>query len=228
MISPLQFPPSRVYKPVSYLPDSSAVERILPSEVSVPFSYYYTLYYTYFLSYSIWSWSLNPSLIPATLLKYIHMKFSSISLITAGLAAIAGSTIAAPGPLHARALIVDDLFKRQNDWQKKHLVVAATLHQSSSENWRASEAAKTTSDSGETYGIKTPEEWGQLSDRHLKVFKEHTIKCMEHLNAAEQLDKGPKYNDLHKDYRAAILGRKSGVHGRVLAEADRRLPNRPA
>jgi len=34
-----------IYKPVSYLPNSSAVERILPSEVS-PFTYY-TLSYTY-------------------------------------------------------------------------------------------------------------------------------------------------------------------------------------
>ena len=44
------------------------------------------------------------------------MKLSSISLIAAGLAAIAGSVIAAPGPFYSREIDgepIDDLFKRQ-------------------------------------------------------------------------------------------------------------------
>jgi len=49
---PIRFrhhPSVSIYKPVSYIPDSSAVERILLSEVSVLFTYY-TLYCLYSFS----------------------------------------------------------------------------------------------------------------------------------------------------------------------------------
>jgi len=43
------------------------------------------------------------------------MKLSSISLIASALAATAGNTIAAPGPLHARSLEQGNLFERDID-----------------------------------------------------------------------------------------------------------------
>jgi len=148
------------------------------------------------------------------------MKFSSISLITAGLAAIAGSTIAAPAPLHARALIVDNLFKRQNDWQKKHLAVAKALYHSSIDNYHTSVAARTTS-MGPTHE-KTPAEWARLSDILVKISQKHATESLKHFDAANKPKKGLKYKDLHKDFCEAIRGQALAADGKVLAIGDRR------
>ena len=95
---------------------SSAVEPIVPFEVSHSL---HSLYFRFhFLFFSIWSWSLNPK--PKSIVEYRRtqfiMKLSSISLaIAATLAAIAGNVIAAPIPVHEHALEQVDLFERDVD-----------------------------------------------------------------------------------------------------------------
>src|SRR6266498_726601 len=78
---------------------------------------------TYFLCYSIWSWSLKPkSIIDFCFLPNVFiMKFSSISLITTALAAIASNAITAPGPLRARAPEEVNFLERDLDLYRRLL-----------------------------------------------------------------------------------------------------------
>jgi len=100
------------------------------------------------------------------------MKFSSIYLIAA--AATAGSAIAAPGPLHARALAIENLFKRQPTGgaapiQSKQ--VASLLEQSADAHHSAASAAYTTSQ-GKTKTLG-PNFWKEQSEKYTEVGDMH-------------------------------------------------------
>lgn len=135
------------------------------------------------------------------------MKFSSISLIAAGLAAIVGSTIAAP--LHAHALVVDDnLFKRQPDNP-----VASTYHLSSVENYKASNEAYQTLQCMKIYGIKSREEW---AEEH----KTHWALGTLHGRLAKYYAAKPHHGST-ADLKTACLGLQAARETQGLAKADR-------
>jgi len=110
-----------VYKAYRTYPDTPTVERIVPSKVSVPFTYYTLYVYLFSTSYSLlWSHlelvSESQTVVNSPPNIFNIMRLSSVSLIAAALTAIAGSVIAVPGPLHARALEdVNSLSKRDID-----------------------------------------------------------------------------------------------------------------
>ena len=153
------------------------------------------------------------------------MKFSSISLIAAGLAIIAGSTVAAPGPLYARALLVDDnLFRRQptpndDNWRNRHLGVAGALLRSSLENNKASVEARITAN-GKTK-LRSPAWWQGMAGVHDTISTSHCAAALKHLHDALQPQKGPQYPMIDPHYHAADVGEKTGKRGSRLAEADR-------
>ena len=154
------------------------------------------------------------------------MKFSPISLIAVVLAAIAGSTIAAPDPLHSRALVVDNLFKRQptpnDDWRENHRIVAEELLKSSFDNYEASHEALATSRS-QTNGIKSPEEWEAQAYAHDMLSRMHARMSLKHFDALKKEEKGTLYDKIDQDYRAGLHGRRMADLVSFLAKADRRL-----
>ena len=105
---------------------------------------------TYFLLLTaycdhIWSWSLNPKPIvnsPPNLFNI--MRLSSISLIATALAAIAGSVIAAPRPLHVRALEdINSLSERNVDvYSRESRLALLERRDSSSKPQEAADAAQ--------------------------------------------------------------------------------------
>jgi len=144
------------------------------------------------------------------------MKLSSVSLIIAALAAIAGSTVAAPGPLHARALEdvnsfserdvdvysresgleVDHLFTRQSpetaDKAAEEAVRAAKAHEQAVKAAKAHElAAPACAEAAEKAG-QVYLETGNLHFRNehsnmLSFNTHHILKAIDHRKAAADI-----------------------------------------
>jgi len=155
------------------------------------------------------------------------MKFSSIFLIAAGLAAIAGSTIAAPSPLHARALpvVVDDnLFKRQpaptDDWRENHRAVARALNMSAREKRTAAAEARTTAEKP-TLGIKTQEEWRTEADDCEATARANEAKASKHYRTAREVKIGPVHNEINDDHAKAAKDGRDAKMTVILAKIDR-------
>ena len=168
------------------------------------------------------------------------MKFSSISLITAGLAAIAGSTVAAPGPLYARTLLVDDnLFRRQptpngDDHRLAHhrILAEASLTASLVNNEAAAEARITAG--GETK-VNSPLWWEGTAGVHDKISSHHAAVALVHIHDAAHITFSTHHAaaalvDLHNphrytatgsEYHTALKGKDVGEKGSHLAKADR-------
>ena len=195
-----------VYKPASYLPDSSAVERIPPFEVSVP-SLVATLYYTYLLQHlepvSKFQTKVHCQFLPQSPNTF-SMKLSSISLVAAGLAAIVGSMAA---PLRARALVVanDSLFKHQppSNWREQHRNVASVLQQSSRANRYVVTKAKRTA---EAPLCETREWWLEQAHIHQVISRFHAARSMRHYRAAAKPAIGTLHAEIDDDLERACAG----------------------
>jgi len=143
------------------------------------------------------------------------MKFSSISLIAAGLVAIAGSAIAAPGPL-----AVDNLFKRQPaDHQRDHMEVALAYQQSAIKNLRAEHAAHLTS-CGLTHR-SPPEFWKEAAESHHR-FAEEDYAFSQHHVLLSLSPKTEEHNHIAKAKNRAAWSKELAEIGIDNAVADRR------
>ena len=150
------------------------------------------------------------------------MKFSSISLIVATIVAVAGNTIAAPGPLHARALEelerdldvyrrgsrvvdeqpVDDLFTRSStDYHHAHSVVACALRISADANHQAADDARQASKDADTAYER--ERWGDVSNLRRRIAKALEKKHLEHTLAKRIPHQTPLYDDVPEDLHDA-------------------------
>ena len=141
------------------------------------------------------------------------MKFSSIYLIAA--AATAGSAIAAPGPLHARALAFDNLFKRQSAPPLRSQDVAYLLNESAKARQSAASAAYTTSQ-GKTKTFKH-DFWEKMSEKYKKGAKVHRLLSVGH--------KEGHYKDqatLENDRKRAVRGYRDAKETEKRAIADRK------
>lgn len=161
-----------------------------------------------------------PPLSPNTL-----MKFSMISLIAAGLTTILYSTIAAPCPPYARALVVDGgLFKRHpNDelWKEHSRTVAGALLQSSLYNHHTSQEALKVSSDQINAGSKSPEVWQKWSGAHGKISSAHAAKALLYLSDSNWPQKGELYKNINRDFHEALLGQHLAKQGSDLAKAAR-------
>jgi len=143
------------------------------------------------------------------------MKFSSISLIAAGLVAIAGSAIAAPGPL-----AVDNLFKRQPaDHQRDHTEVALAYYKSAIKHLDARDKAHLTSH-GPTHKMP-PKFWKEAAEKHHRFAEEDYAFGQHHL----LLSLSPKNEEEHKHIaeakKRAASSERTADMGIQLAVADR-------
>jgi len=151
------------------------------------------------------------------------MKFSSISLIVATIVAVAGNTIAAPGPLHARALEelerdldiyrrgsrvvdeqpVDDLFTRSStDYHHAHSVVAHATRISADANHQAADDARQASKDADTAHEK--EKWNQVSDMRRAIAKALERDHLEHTLAKRIPHRTPLHANVEEDLGNAI------------------------
>ena len=143
------------------------------------------------------------------------MKFSSISLIAAGLVAIAGSVIAAPGPL-----AVDNLFKRQPaDHHRDHTEVARAYQKSAIKHISAKNQAHLTSH-GPTRVFK-PEFWKEEAEKHDKHADEDYASSQHHLLLSLS-PKTKEHKHIAKAKNWAASSERIADMGIVNAIADRR------
>lgn len=150
------------------------------------------------------------------------MKFSSIPLITIGLAAIVGSIAA---PLHVRELVVDDsLFKRQPnppdpDWREQHRTVAAALRESARANRCAAARAKRVAKGLQDPPSEKRDWWLQQAVIHAKISQFHDEKANEHTNAAKRKEMSPLHADtINGDLERARQGEIAAEE--ILAKTD--------
>jgi len=143
------------------------------------------------------------------------MKFSSISLIAAGLVAIAGSVIAAPGPL-----AVDNLFKRQPaDHHRDHTEVARAYQKSAIKHLSAKDEAHLTSH-GPTRVFK-PEFWKEEAEKHHKYANEDYASSQHHVLLSLS-PKTEEHKHIAEAKKRAASSERIADMGIQLAVADRR------
>ena len=150
---------------------------------------------------------------------FFNMKFSSISLIAAALGPIAGSAIATPVPLRARALAVEDLFNRQPGFKK----TSALLHQSGKDH-RAAESEAFTSSRSKTRQGK--DHWERESAKHKGEAEKHEFLSGMHLGASITKDEGVRAL-VGPHSEMAKKGSADAKQAVQAAKADRFMPITP-
>ena len=138
----------------------------------------------------IWRWSPNHKPQSSTTLNIFIMRFSSLFLIAAAVAAIAGSTIASPGLLHARALEVNsleskrdvDIYSRQpllnlDRHLSDHYVTARFLKEASKCNRQAAKDARMVADvmpeSRRSGWLRQAEKHTEMADGYASMHDDH-------------------------------------------------------
>jgi len=149
----------------------------------------------------------------------LNMKFLFSSLIVAAVAAIAGSLIAAPSPLHARAMEQVNSFDSEHDvdiyirqpllklvdHHNDHYITARVLRRASMANHKAAEDARNTADVMPESGR---EGWLRQSKKHTAMANWYADMYYEHMAAIQEPTRTELHREVHSDRNNAFDGIK--------------------
>jgi len=124
------------------------------------------------------------------------MKFSSISIIiiAAAFATIAG---AAPGPLHARALAVDNLSKREPGHQDDAKYAAVAMHKAEFSQGLTAQASHRRAERQPQWASQ--EVWNGIGNTHAVFEKHFAERKAEYQEASQSPVRGPIHDRIPAD-----------------------------
>jgi len=124
------------------------------------------------------------------------MKFSSISIIiiAAAFATIAG---AAPGPLHARALAVDNLSKREPGHQDDAKYAAVAMYKAEISQGLSAQASRRRAEGQPQWASQ--EVWNKIGDNHAVLEKYFAGRKVEYQEASQSPVRGPAHDRILAD-----------------------------